>query len=145
MSDRLDELDYFTLLGVDPGVSGDKLREAFHRFAMKYHPDNHVGTKNEARAAAIFRRGTEAYRVLRDPAQQARYREGLEQGSTRLRGNEVKKKVAEPMDRRARPFFIKAEKAFKAGDMAQAKLNIGIALGHQPDHPSLLALKKQLA
>ena len=146
MSDRLDKLDYYTLLGVAEDANSDAIRAAFHTFALKYHPDNHGGTGQEGRATEIFRRGTEAYRVLRDPTQRVAYDRTLEAGGLRLKVEEARpqrlKKTA--MNVRARPFFIKAEQALKAGKHSQAKLNVNIALQHQPEHPDLLALLGRL-
>ncbi len=147
MSDRLDQLDYYTLLGVAPGANADAIREAFHTFALKFHPDNHGGTANEARATQIFRRGTEAYRVLRDPAKRKSYDETLKEGNLRLREDQARPKSSarkKPLNRRAQPFFVKAEQAFKKGQKGPAKLNLNIALQHEPDHPKLLALKAKI-
>ena len=147
MSDRLDQLDYYTLLGVDPAATADAIREAFHTFALKFHPDNHGGTDNEARATEIFRRGSEAYRVLRDPKQRSAYDVALKDGELRLKAEESRPKGrarSKPVNARARPFFVKAQQAFKAGQKGQAKLNLQLALQHEPDHPDLLQLKSQL-
>lgn len=145
MSDRLDELDYYRLLKVPADATADQIRAAFHRFALKYHPDNHSGGDPErhARAADVYRRGAEAYRVLRDHGARQRYDAALAQGQKRLRGDEQKK--AEPragagvasLNIRARPFWAKARLAAKNGDYQNAKLNLGIALQHHPDHPGL--------
>ncbi|MEZ4251429.1 MAG: J domain-containing protein [Polyangiales bacterium] len=86
MADRLDDLDYYTLLGLEPHATADAVRDAFHRFALKYHPDNHSGgdPTRLARATQIFRRGAEAYRVLSSPDSRRRYDEGLAKGDLRL-------------------------------------------------------------
>ena len=146
MSDRLDQLDYYTLLGVTNTVTGDALRAAFHTFALKFHPDNHGGSDQIGRATKIFSRGTEAYRVLKNPQKRQAYDAALQNGALRLREEQspAKAKRKAPMHARARPFFRKAQKAHKAGQPQQAKLSLGIALGHDPDHPDLLALKSSL-
>lgn len=146
MADRLDKLDYYTLLGLETHADADAIRAAFHKFALKFHPDNHGGSDQQLRATQIFRRGTEAYRVLKDPKQRRAYDEALAAGRLRLKSDEeaasVKKK--RPVNMRARPFFVKAQKALRDGQMAQAKLNLNIALQHEPDHPDLLALKSEI-
>lgn len=147
VGDRLDKLDYYTLLGLATNASSDEIRRAFHTFALKFHPDNHGATEQVERATEIFRRGTEAYRVLQDPVQRKAYDTGLSEGSLRLRADESrsqKRKRARPVNARARPFFVKAQQALKAGQKGQAKLNLQLALQHEPDHPDLLQLKSQL-
>lgn len=148
VADRLDQLDYYTLIGVPMGASADEIREAFHTFALKFHPDNHGATEKVARATRIFRRGTEAYRVLRDPVQRKAYDEALAGGRLRLRPEEgaraQKRSRPVPINARARPFFLQAQQAFKDGKKGQAKLHLQLALQHQPDHPELLQLKSQL-
>lgn len=145
MSDRLDQLDYYTLLGAPTDASADAVREAFHAFALKFHPDNHGGSPEKlARATEIFRRGTEAYRVLSDARARAAYDEVLAKGQLRLRAEEAAPKKRTASQRggvgpRAAPFWIKARKAMEAGDLRQAELNLKIALQHEPDNPALLA------
>ncbi len=73
----LDKVTHYELLGVQPGSGADALRRAYQGFAANFHPDAHAHRTPEERSAvnAIFKRGTEAYRVLTDPALRARYDE----------------------------------------------------------------------
>ena len=148
MSDRLDELDYYTLLGVSREATADDIREAYHGFALRYHPDRHVGEQASVvgRAAEIFRRGAEAYAVLLDPSQRHRYNEGLERGELRLaaehRETQRADRPAAPgrdsiRSLKARPFAARAEQAIAARDWKQARLNLQIALQHEPGHEGL--------
>ena len=145
MSDRLDQLDYYTLLGARPDASADAVREAFHAFALKFHPDNHGGWPEKlARATEIFRRGTEAYRVLSDARTRAAYDEVLAKGQLRLRAEESAPRKRTASQRggvgpRAAPFLSKARNAMSTGDLRQAELNLKIALQHEPDNATLLA------
>jgi curved DNA-binding protein CbpA len=150
MSDRLDELDYYTLLSVAAEASADQVKRAFHVFARKYHPDRFVAAPPEKRerAAQIYRRGTEAYRVLCDPTKRRRYDETLKQGALRYDPTEERagdtraSRAAAKIAPKARPFVQKAEQAQKAGDLRTAKLNYKIALQHDPDNAEL---KEKLA
>jgi len=142
--DRLDLLDYYTLLGVARDASPDQIRQAFHTFALKFHPDNHSESAEKLRRATqIFRRGAEAYRILRDPAARKAYDSGLQTGKLRLgaedhpdaaggarRPGSSAKTVK---NRQARPFWTKAKRAIKAEDWQQAKLNLKIAMQHEPE------------
>jgi curved DNA-binding protein CbpA len=61
--------DYYRLLGVLENASGPEIRRADRRLARQHHPDlsDHNG------AADRFNAVSEAYQVLRDPDQRARY------------------------------------------------------------------------
>ena len=62
--------DYYEVLGVNKGASGDELKKAYRKEAKKYHPDLHPGDKE---AEAKFKEVNEAYEVLSDPDKKARY------------------------------------------------------------------------
>jgi curved DNA-binding protein CbpA len=84
--DRLDKLDYYTLLGVEPSADVASIRKAFRTFAVRYHPDRFAGVApdNVERATAIYRRGSEALEVLTDPVGREAYDLALARGETRL-------------------------------------------------------------
>jgi curved DNA-binding protein CbpA len=71
----LDDLSYYELLGVPAETGADGIRQGFYRFAADFHPDGHAMRPTGERTAinTIFKRGTEAYRVLSDPALRSRY------------------------------------------------------------------------
>lgn len=103
MSDdgRLDRLDYYTLLGLELSASGDEVKVAFRKFARRYHPDKFSGKPEKLeRSTRIYRRGSEAYRVLTDPVARRAYDQGLREGRVRLSTDDRDK--AEQAERRAR-------------------------------------------
>ncbi len=59
--------DYYEILGVEKGASGDDIKRAFRKLASKYHPDKKTG--DEAR----FKEISEAYAVLSDEKKRAEY------------------------------------------------------------------------
>ncbi|MBW2464095.1 MAG: J domain-containing protein [Deltaproteobacteria bacterium] len=141
--DRLDQLDYYTLLSLAQLATADQVRQAFHDFALKYHPDRHVGGASPklARAAQIFRRGAEAYRVLLDPDSRRRYDAQLAKGTLRYDSTiddsraslrSMGSGILTVNSPKARPFYKKALEAIKAEDWQTAKLNLKIAQGHEP-------------
>ncbi len=145
MSDPLDGLDYYTLLQVERDASADAIRAAFHQFALKYHPDGYTmaAPDDKQRANQIYRRGGEAYRVLSDAGSRAAYDSGLAQGQLRYvppRHDEspaqarAKKRT---VNAKARAFWVRAQGDIGAERWQQAKLNLQIALGHDPEHPLL--------
>jgi curved DNA-binding protein CbpA len=84
--DQLDLLDYYTLLEVADDAKSDAIRDAFYRFARKFHPDRHAGATAEKveRATRIYQRGAEAYHVLSHPTLRGKYDVALKRGELRL-------------------------------------------------------------
>lgn len=154
MSDRLDQLDYYELLQVEESANADDVRRAFHVFASKFHPDRFAGAPPEKieRAGAIYRRGAEAYRVLCDREQRRLYDDQRARGMLRLDPEEKpsERPGAPPSvvpasgsiqvrSAKARPFAQKASEAFKRSDWATAKLNLKLAIQHEPGNALLEA------
>jgi curved DNA-binding protein CbpA len=154
--DPLEELDYYALLSVDPAVNADAIRRAFHVFAAKYHPDNFIASAADSgkieRAAQIYRRGAEAYKVLTDPRRRKLYDAQLANGQLRFDALAAPPvdlstaakwpiKVKSPM---ARPFATKAEQAFKAGEWGNAKVNLKLALSKDAGNEQILRLLAEL-
>ncbi len=82
----LDRSSYYDLLDVDDAATDTEIQAAFHRFSESFHPDRHRNQPEEIRAGVtrIFRRGAEAYGVLRAPRTRATYDLGLAQGILRM-------------------------------------------------------------
>lgn len=64
------EKDYYELLEVSKDASGDEIKRAFRKLAMKYHPDRNPGDKE---AEQRFKEINEAYEVLKDEQKRAAY------------------------------------------------------------------------
>lgn len=62
-------VDYYDLLGVDPGADHRAIRSAYRRLARRYHPDVAKG-RQAARRFLLIR---EAYEVLTDPERRRQY------------------------------------------------------------------------
>lgn len=141
MSLRLDELDYYALLGVGPEASLAEIKAGFRAFALRYHPDGFAGDQQGvADATHIYLRATEAYRVLSHPQQRRCYDEQYKQGKLRMDPQTAaslrpsgRSGVPDAVHARARPFLARADQALSAGDLKQAKLNYQIALRHDPN------------
>ena len=150
--DPLEQLDYYTLLELEQSVTPDEVRRAFHRFAAKYHPDKWVARGADARtverAAQIYRRGAEAYRVLTDARRRKEYDGQLAGGRVRYDANAAP--AAEPVNATkwpikvknplARPFATRAEQAYKARDWGTAKVNLRMALSKDAGNAQITLL-----
>lgn len=62
--------DYYTVLGLEKGVSDEEIKKAYRRLAVKFHPDKNPGDKV---AEENFKELGEAYEVLSDPQKRAAY------------------------------------------------------------------------
>jgi len=62
--------DYYEVLGVPRGASEDDVKKSYRKIAFESHPDRNPGDKDAERR---FKEATEAYEVLRDAEQRARY------------------------------------------------------------------------
>ena len=61
---------YYEILSVERTASGDEIKRAYRRLAMKYHPDRNP---DNPEAESSFKEATSAYEVLSDPDKRSRY------------------------------------------------------------------------
>lgn len=62
--------DYYSILGVKKTATGEELKKAFRKLAVKYHPDKNPGNKE---AEERFKEINEAYEVLSDAEKRKQY------------------------------------------------------------------------
>lgn len=62
--------DYYEVLGVAKNATGEEIKKAYRKLAIKYHPDKNPGDKS---AEEKFKEAAEAYEVLSDANKKARY------------------------------------------------------------------------
>ncbi len=156
MSDRLDLLDYYTLLGVAHVAPVVEVKRAFRKFARKYHPDRFAGAPSDKvqRAAQIYRRGSEAYQILVDPVSRTAYDRVLRAGQRRLSMEEKERADAEQRapERKEQPirspqalaFYHRAAEAARSGQWRDAWKALKVALDHEPDNKLLRARLAQV-
>ncbi len=60
----------YDVLGVPQDASGDDIKAAYRKLALRYHPDRNPG---DTQAEEQFKRISEAYATLRDPDARARF------------------------------------------------------------------------
>ncbi|KAG0538385.1 hypothetical protein BDA96_03G231500 [Sorghum bicolor] len=72
---------YYAVLGVQPGATAAEIRAAYHRLAMRWHPDKIAGGRVDAsraeEAKIRFQQIHEAYQVLSDDKRRALYDAGM--------------------------------------------------------------------
>lgn len=64
------EKDYYAALGLSPAASGEEIKKAYRRLALKCHPDRNPGDRQ---AEERFKEISEAYGVLIDPGKRRQY------------------------------------------------------------------------
>ena len=62
-------MDYYKILNVDIKATDEEIRKAYHKMALKYHPDKNKASDAEER----FKEVVEAYEVLSDPFKRRGY------------------------------------------------------------------------
>src|SRR5664279_2773501 len=62
--------DYYEVLTVERGASGDEVKRAYRKLAVKFHPDKNP---NDPHAEEQFKELGEAYDVLIDPDKRSAY------------------------------------------------------------------------
>jgi molecular chaperone DnaJ len=72
MSVATTKKDYYEVLGVARTASGEEIKRAYRRLAMKYHPDR-ADANGKAESEAMFKECAEAYEVLSDDTKRRRY------------------------------------------------------------------------
>lgn len=113
---------YYEILGLDPQASADDVRAAFRRLARERHPDR-SRPADRAIAEREFQAITEAYNVLSDREQRARYDQGFSSAS--------RPNLSNPRDV-SRALVAKAVGLMKLGEHRQAGELLAQAVAHDP-------------
>lgn len=62
--------DYYEVLGIQKGATPEEIKKAFRKVAKQHHPDLNP---NDKKAESNFKEANEAYAVLSNPEQRAKY------------------------------------------------------------------------
>jgi curved DNA-binding protein CbpA len=88
----LGSLDYYSVLGIRHRASQEEVKKAFYRCAREFHPDKHFGISSETTKVelnAIFAFINNAYKMLSDPAERAKYDNTLSRRAYKPETNNV--------------------------------------------------------
>lgn len=154
--DSLDQLDYYTLLGVPRDADLAVVRRAFRKFAQKYHPDRFAGAPPDKleRAHQIYRRGSEGFEVLSDPITRTAYDKTLARGLLRLTAEERDSAHAQaqqrdegpaPRSHQALDLYHRAAAAARERDWLGAWRLLRAALEIEPDNTEMKLRLQQVA
>lgn len=97
---------YYEILGVPPNASTKEIKAAYHKKALKFHPDKHAGEERAKIIAAqeTFKEINEAYKTLSKPKEKEQYDEILKsETATQKEGQAKQKKQAKKAQRKQEP------------------------------------------
>ncbi|TDX58978.1 DnaJ domain-containing protein [Orenia marismortui] len=124
--------DYYKILGVNQDADSSKIKKAYRKLALKYHPDRNSGDKN---AENRFKKISKAYEVLSDKQSRKEYdaklnaefkqstRRKAKQRSKTRRGNKFSQGEFKDFEKQFASFFgfdpktkekVKSDKANKS-------------------------------
>ena len=134
LTEKLDKLSHFELLGVSESAAAGEVSSAFIRAARRYHPDRLAGaglSELVPEAERILARMSEAAMVLGDPTRRAEY----------LDARSGKKPVGStiPTVLDAETSFLKGEVLLRRGDHAKAIECFAAASKANPGEPQYRA------
>ncbi|SOV20368.1 heat shock protein 40, type II [Plasmodium sp. gorilla clade G2] len=72
-SSKIDETDYYAVLGLTKDCTQDDIKKAYRKLAMKWHPDKHQNEEDKIEAERKFKLIGEAYEVLSDEEKRKNY------------------------------------------------------------------------
>ena len=146
LSQVLDGLDYFQLLGIEPTAGVAEVKAAYHACSRRYHPDRVFHEDDgelKARVHRIYKRIAEAYHVLRDEERRAKYAENVAgpDREKRLRYDELAEQEIKrakdelsgttPMGKKT---FAAALADLLAGRLDGAERNLRLAVAYEPQN-----------
>jgi hypothetical protein len=144
----LDKKTYYDILGCTPDATSHAVKEAFHAFSLRYHPDRFVDSSKEviAIASEIFKRGVEAYGCLSRRNARASYDRALGRGKIRLDAWLPSTPPPPPPVRTlemiartppAKKLAAKAERLISIGKLEGARVELVGACQCEPDNEEL--------
>jgi molecular chaperone DnaJ len=126
--------DYYEVLGVEREASGDEIKRAYRRLAMKYHPDRNPG---DQASEASFKECAEAYEVLSNEQRRAVYDRYGHQGLRGTPGHDFRSMNSEDI-------FSMFEEIFGGAGRGRARQRGGVPRGYDLETEVELSLQDVL-
>lgn len=129
-------LNYYKILKLPPTSSETDIREAFHREAVQFHPDqfySEADAESKELAKQIYTLIVEAYRVLSHEEKRKDYDFKMHGGKSNDDPNATTA-IKTGVSSTAEKFFRLAQQAIAGRDLNSAKMNIQIAMNADPDN-----------
>ncbi|MBI4914128.1 MAG: DnaJ domain-containing protein [Acidobacteria bacterium] len=124
----------FETLEIQPGASAEEIKAAYHRLAMKWHPDRYTGAEKQD-AEIRFRALAEAFSTLKDPEKRA---------SLVVNQAPTPAPAAPAGDQDPAQWFGLAKEAQEAGNLERALGMVQVALRGDPRKAEYHALYGEL-
>jgi CheY-like chemotaxis protein len=149
---KLEETDYYDLLGVSHQASSNAIKDAYFECSMEFHPDRFMQLDDErlrSQIYEIFKRATEGFKVLLDANSRAEYDQQLDGDPAQPRQcryldlgrgrqhNAAQHLASTPAGRKYVNF---AELAERNGNLKSARMYLLLALQCEPRNSELREL-----
>ena len=140
--------NYYEILRIFPGAADAEIKAAFHKFALRFHPDQLVedGEDVVAAAAELFKRGVEAYNILIKRDLRARYDAELRKGRIRMDADAMPSAPPPPPMRtlemiaktpNGKKLAAKADRLISIGKLEEARIQLTTAFQQEPTNSEL--------
>lgn len=145
---RLDRVNHYEVLEVGARAPADRIRDAYDRLALLFHPDRLPeqadGALREG-VSAIAARISEAWRVLRDPAERARYDMQLQGGQKATARNQAVLSIEDfSQHPNTRKYLRLAQVAIAASNLQLALVQLRFAASLEPDNTFIATRIREL-
>lgn len=124
---NFESMNYYQILQLSRDADQAAIQNAFHQWSLVLHPDRHRALATRlpplhARIVAVYRRLSEAYRVLSDDARRRTYNFGLKRGLLRFTSDtgRTHREVAACQTDEARARVLEALELRSLGDLEGA-------------------------